>query len=58
MHPELPPVIADQFDMPYEALELLHVPVLVHLVHGGHGVDGLHPNQLHTLLSASRNTSI
>jgi hypothetical protein len=48
VHPEQPPVHADQFDVPQDPLELLHVPVLIHVVHGGHGVHGLHPeNQMH-----------
>jgi protein tyrosine phosphatase (PTP) superfamily phosphohydrolase (DUF442 family) len=35
-HPEQPPVHADQFNVSHDPLELLHVPVLVHVVHGGH----------------------
>jgi hypothetical protein len=38
-------------------LKHLHVTVLVHVVQGGHGVHGLHPEQLRALLSASRTTS-
>jgi hypothetical protein len=57
VHPEQPPVHADQFDVPHDPLELLHVTVLEYVVHGGHGVHGLHPEQLHALLSASRTTS-
>jgi hypothetical protein len=37
VHPERPTVHADQFDVPHEPLGLLHVTVLVHVVHGGHG---------------------
>jgi hypothetical protein len=61
--PEQPPVHADQFYLPYEPLELLHVAVLLHVVDvedGGHGVHGLHPDQLHVRLirlSAYRTTS-
>jgi hypothetical protein len=51
------PVHADQFDVPHDPLELLHVPVLVHGLHGGSGINGLHPEQLHALISASRTTS-
>jgi hypothetical protein len=51
------PVHADQFDVPHDPLELLHVPLLVHVVHGSHGVHGLHPDQPNALLSASRTTS-
>jgi hypothetical protein len=57
VHPEQPPVHADQFDVPHDPLELLTVPVLVHVVLGGHGIHGLHPDQLHALLSVSRITS-
>jgi hypothetical protein len=57
VHPEQPPVHADQFHVPHNPLELFHVSVLIHVVHGGHGVLGLHPNQLRALLSASRTTS-
>jgi hypothetical protein len=59
VHPEIPPVHADQFDVLHEPLELLYVSVLVHVVHGhgGHGVHGLHPDQPNALLSASRTTS-
>jgi hypothetical protein len=39
VHPEQPPVHADQFHVPHDPLELLYVPVLVLVVHGGHGVD-------------------
>jgi hypothetical protein len=49
VHPELPSVHADQFDVPHEPLELLHVPVLEHVVHGGHGVHGLNHEQLHAI---------
>jgi hypothetical protein len=42
---------ADQFDVPYDPLKLFHLPVLLH------GVHGLHPEQLHALISASRRTS-
>jgi hypothetical protein len=57
VHPEQPPVHADQFDVPHDILQLLHVPVLVHEVHLGHCVHGLHPEQLHVLLRESRRTS-
>jgi hypothetical protein len=57
VHTEQPPVHADQFDVPYDPLELIHVPVLVHGVHGSHGVHRLHPNQLHAFQRASRTTS-
>jgi hypothetical protein len=57
LHPEQPPVHADQFDVPHDPLELLHVTVLEYVVHGGHGVHGLHPEQLYALLSESRTTS-
>jgi hypothetical protein len=50
MHPEQPPVHADQFDAPYDPLELLHVPVIVHRAHLGHGVHGLHSEPLFFLL--------
>jgi hypothetical protein len=38
VHPEQPPVHADQFDVPNDPLELLYLPVPVHVVHGDHGV--------------------
>jgi hypothetical protein len=57
VHPERPPVHADQFDVPHEPLGLLHVTVLVQVLHGGHGEHGLHPKQLNARLSASRTTS-
>jgi hypothetical protein len=57
VHPKQPAVHADQFDVPHDPLELLHVNVLEYVVHGGHGVHGLHPEQLHALFSASRTTS-
>jgi hypothetical protein len=53
VHPEQPHVHADQFDVPYNPLELLHVPVLVPGVHISQGIHGLNPEQLHALLSAS-----
>jgi hypothetical protein len=28
VHPEQPPVHPDQFDVPHELLELLHVPIM------------------------------
>jgi hypothetical protein len=57
VHPEQPPVHADQFDVPHDPLALLHVPVLVNVVHGGHCVHELHPDNLNALLSASITTS-
>jgi hypothetical protein len=39
VHPEKPPFHADQFHVPHDPLELLYVPVLVLVVHGGHDVD-------------------
>jgi hypothetical protein len=57
VHPEQPPVHANQFDVLYDPLELLHVPVLIIVAHGGHGVHGLHPDQLHAIISASKTTS-
>jgi hypothetical protein len=57
VHPEQPPMHADQFNVHYDPLELLHVPVLVHGVHGSHGVHELHPDQLHALLRATRTAS-
>jgi hypothetical protein len=57
VHPEQPPVYADQFDVPHDPLELLHVTVLLHVVHEGHGVYVLHPEQLRALLNASKTTS-
>jgi hypothetical protein len=53
VHPDQTPVHADQFDVPHDPLELLHVPVLVH---GGQGVQGLHPDQPNALQSATRTT--
>jgi hypothetical protein len=49
VHPEQPLVHADQLYVPHNPLELLHVPVLVHVVHGNHGVHGMHPDQLRAL---------
>jgi hypothetical protein len=43
VHPQQLPVHADQFNVPHDPLELLRVPVLVHVVHWGHGVHGLEP---------------
>jgi hypothetical protein len=57
VHPEQPPVYADQFDVTHDPLELLHVTVLLHVVNGGNCVHGLHPEQLRALISASRTTS-
>jgi hypothetical protein len=54
VHPEQPD--SDQIDMPHDPLELLHVPVLVHVVDGGHGVQGP-SDQLCSLLTLSRTTS-
>jgi hypothetical protein len=58
VHPEQPFIHADEFDVPHDPLELLYVPVFVHVVYGGHGVHGMLPDQLHALLSESRTTSI
>jgi hypothetical protein len=52
VHPEQPPVHADQYDVLHDPLELRHGPVLVHGAHGSHDVYGLHPEQLHALISA------
>jgi hypothetical protein len=57
VHPEQPPIHADQFDVPHDPLELLHVPVLVRVVHVGQGLYGLHPDQPNALLSASKTIS-
>jgi hypothetical protein len=57
VHPEQSLVHADQFDVPYDPLELLHVTALIHVVHGGNGAHGLQPKQLCALLIASRTTS-
>jgi hypothetical protein len=43
---------ADQLRVPYDPLELLHVPDLVHCGHGGHRLIGLPPEKLQALLSA------
>jgi hypothetical protein len=57
LHHEQPPVHADLFDVPHDLLELFCVPVFQHVLHKGHGVHGLHPDQPNALLSASRRTS-
>jgi hypothetical protein len=50
VHPEQPLYHADQFDVPYDPLELLHVPVLVNGVHMGHGVHVQKRSQLSTII--------
>jgi hypothetical protein len=57
VYPGQPPDHADHFDVTHNPLELLHVPALAHVVHGGHGVHEWPPEQLHALISASRTTS-
>jgi hypothetical protein len=57
VHPEQPHFYADKFNVPFDLLELIDVPVLVHGVHGGLGVHELHSEQRHALRSASRTTS-
>jgi hypothetical protein len=57
VHPEQPPVHADQFDVVYDSLKVIHVPLLVHVVNEGHGVHGMHADKLHALLSAAKTTS-
>jgi hypothetical protein len=56
VHPEQPLVHADKFDVSHDPLKVFPVPVLVHGVHGGYDVYGLHPEHIHALLSASSTT--
>jgi hypothetical protein len=43
--------------VPHDPLELLHVPVLVHVVHGGHSVHGVIRSQYVTMVDNNRDRS-